>query len=123
MLLIPDTAKRQAPLKHPKPLESLLASSVRIENLTNGCRLKRKHAERAVDNCAAAWVEYGVSIRNLTLAESIAARNIQARIREPLPYAEIHGLRFDPPASGVAATRREGRIIWDAVDWLHLVTS
>ena len=65
-------------------------------------------------NCAATWAEEGVSIRNLTLAESIAARNEQARLREPLAYAEIHGLRFDPPETGIAATRREGKLLRDA---------
>ncbi len=91
-----------------------MASCVRVENKTNGCWYKRRHAERAVENCSAAWIEYGVSIRNLTLAESIAARNEQSRLREPLPFAEIHGLTFDPPASGVAATRREGSLLWAA---------
>lgn len=67
-----------------------------------------------MDNCAAIWVEEGVSIRNMTVAESINARNGQARLREPLAYAEIHGLRFDPPASGVAATRAEGKLTWEA---------
>lgn len=67
-----------------------------------------------MENCAAMWLEEGVSIRNLTLAESIKARNEQARLREPLPYAEIHGLKFDPPVSGVAATRAEGKLMWEA---------
>lgn len=69
-------------------------------------------------NCAATWVDEGVSIRNLTLPESIAARNEQARLREPLEFAEIHGLRFDPPASGVSATRREGKLLWAAHDFV-----
>lgn len=67
-----------------------------------------------MENCAAIWLEEGVSIRSMTIAESIKARNEQARMREPLPYAEIHGLRFDPPVSGVVATRGEGRLMWEA---------
>lgn len=69
-------------------------------------------------NCAAIWVEEGVSIRTMTLAESIEARRIQANrdewLQGPLEFAEIPGFRFDPPASGVAATRREGKLVWDA---------
>jgi hypothetical protein len=91
-----------------------VAVSRKVVNLTRNFHLKFRRAERAIEECSAAWVEYGVSIRDLTLAESIAARNTQARLREPLPYAEIHGLRFDPPTSGIAATRRERKLTWEA---------
>lgn len=86
----------------------------RIWHETYQCWWKLERAERAMYNCAATWLEDGVSIRNLTIAEAIKARNEQARMREPLAYAEIHGLRFDPPASGVAATRGEGKLMWEA---------
>lgn len=65
-----------------------------------------------------AWVEYGVSVRSLTLPESIAARNDQASRREPLPFAEIPGIKFVPPVSGIAATGREGRLLWEAYDFV-----
>lgn len=91
-----------------------MTNNFRVLNVTRGYSLKRKQALKAIENCAAAWVEVGVSIRDLTLAESIAARNEQARLREPLAYAEIHGLRFDPPTTGIAATRREGKLLWEA---------
>lgn len=74
-------------------------------------------AERAMYNCAAVWVQEGISIRIPTLTEAIAARNEQARLREPLPYAEVAGLRFDPPVSGIAATRRENVLLWQAHDF------
>ena len=91
-----------------------MTKNFRVFNVTRGYSMKRGAAEKAIRECAATWVEEGVSIRNLTLAESIKARNEQARLREPLPYAEIHGLRFDPPASGVSATRGEGKLLWEA---------
>ena len=91
-----------------------MTNNFRVLNVTRGYSLKRRQALKAIENCAATWVEVGVSIRDLTLAESIAARNEQARLREPLAYAEIHGLRFDPPATGIAATRREGKLLWEA---------
>lgn len=91
-----------------------MASTHRILNVTTGCWIKRRRAEKAILECAAKWVTPGESIRSLTLAESIAARNAQARLREPLEYAEIHGLRFDPPANGVPAKRREKALIWQA---------
>lgn len=86
----------------------------RIVNIANGYRLKLSAALRAIEECSAAWVDPGVSIRSLTLAESIAARNEQAARREPLPYAEVPGLRFDPPATGIHATRRESVLTWEA---------
>jgi len=55
--------------------------------------MKRRQAIRAIENCACAWVQYGVSIRDLTIAEAIAARNEQARTAEPLPLAELPGLK------------------------------
>ena len=78
---------------------SRMAPDPRILNLTRNFRLKRKQAERAIENCACAWVEFGVSVRDLTLAESIAARNKQASEREPLANAEIPGITFQHSGS------------------------
>jgi hypothetical protein len=82
----------------------------RVLNISRGFRLRLNQARKAVENCACVWVEYGVSVRDLTLAESIAARNEQAKHREPLPYAEIFGLRFDAPA-GMAGASRQSRVL------------
>jgi hypothetical protein len=70
--------------------------------------MRAKQALRGIDNCAMAWVEYGKSVRRLTLAESIAARNEQARVRGPLPYMEIRGLKYEP-AAGTERTHYQGR--------------
>ena len=43
------------------------------------------------------WVEYGVSVRNATLAESIAMRNLQAQQRQPLANAELPNTHYDGP--------------------------
>lgn len=37
-----------------------------------------------------------MTVRDLTLAEAIAARNHQASLREPLPFAELPGLLYEP---------------------------
>jgi hypothetical protein len=81
-----------------------------VLNITRGFHLRLNQASKAVDNCACAWVEYGVSVRNLTLAEAIQARVQQAKIREPLPYSEVHGLRFDPPY-GTAGAEWQSRLL------------
>jgi hypothetical protein len=96
-----------------------MASHAKILNLTNGFSYRRTRAERAIRECSAEWVVRGVSIRSLTIAESIAARNKESRLREPLPLAEICGLVFSPPVSGIHATRREGRLMWAAHDFVQ----
>lgn len=91
-----------------------MAFPKRVLNITSGWKLKQNQAVRAVESCSAAWVEEGVSIRNLTLAESIAKRNEQAKLRDPEPdnqrepgsFAEIRGIVFRPPAG------------WESVDHL-----
>ena len=74
-----------------------MTNNRRILNVTRGFTLKHKQALRAIEQCACAWVIFGESIRDLTLAESIAARNHQAAERETLPEAEIPGVTFQPP--------------------------
>jgi hypothetical protein len=69
----------------------------RVFNLTRGYSLKHKQALRAVDQCSATWIEFGISIRDLTLAEAIAARNAQAKLQEAFPLTEIPGLRYEAP--------------------------
>ena len=81
-----------------------MSNNTRILNLSRGYSLKHKQALRAIEQCACIWVEIGVSIRDLTLAESIAARNQQAANREPLEAPEIPGLIFKQPATAKAST-------------------
>ena len=83
-----------------------MKTSHRILNLTKNIRLKPAQALRAIENCACAWVVEGESIRDLTLAEAIAARHTQANEREPLPLSEIHGLKYEPSAKSVESSRR-----------------
>lgn len=86
-----------------------------VFNVTKGCYRRYKDAVKAIqEHCSACWVEEGVSIRDLTPQEAIQARNEQARLREPLPYKEIHGLRYEPSVHGVEASRREGQLVWQA---------
>lgn len=87
-----------------------MQKDTRVFNISRGFRLRFNQARKAVENCACAWVEHGVSIRDLTLSESIAARNQQAKDREPLPYSEIHGLRYEPPV-GMTGAYRQGRVL------------
>lgn len=86
----------------------------RILNLSRGFRLKRNQALKAIEQCACEWVEVGVSVRDLTLAESITKRNEQAKIREPLAEAEIPGLLYQPTECNVASNRESRRLSYEA---------
>jgi hypothetical protein len=91
-----------------------MASNARILNLTNGRRIKRNQALGRVEQCISAWVEPNVSIRDLTLQESIAKRSEEARASVPLASAEIPGLVFEPPANAIAGTRLEHQRLAEA---------
>jgi hypothetical protein len=92
----------------------MIKTNSRVFNVTRRFSLKHKQALRAVEECACAWVEYGVSIRDLTLAESIAARHRQAQLREPLAVAELPTLRFEPPVTAVMGIVQRNRLMWAA---------
>jgi hypothetical protein len=89
-------------------------NNARIVNISRNFSLKHSQALKAVENCACAWVEFGVSIRDLSLAESIAARNTQAKEREPIAPAEIPGLIFQQPASANTSAHERYALIREA---------
>lgn len=92
----------------------LVHKDTRILNVTRGFRLRFNQARKAVEQCACEWVEVGISIRDLTLQESIAARAQQAKDREPLPFAEVPGLSFEAPTGQAGAHRQSRRLAYEA---------
>lgn len=99
--------------------------NARVRNVDTGATMKHSRAEKLYRDFVCEWVEYGVSIRTLTLTEQIAARNEKARLRqamtekqakllEPLDYAEVQGLRFDPPVGSKGAYLRGRLLAWEA---------
>lgn len=91
-----------------------MAKSKSVYNLTKGYWLKRNQALKAIENCACAWVEYDQTIRNLTLAESIAARNEQAQKRQELAWVELPGLTFKQPANANCSAHQRAQLIFEA---------
>ncbi len=86
-----------------------------VLNVSRDYFVRLKQAKRSVEECACAWVEYGVSIRDLTLAESIEVRNKQAKLREPLEYAELPGIVFrSSTGSDKDAARLSRRLVVEA---------
>ena len=88
-----------------------MSQSPRILNLSRKFHLKPSQAQRAIENCSAEWVEENMSIRDLTLAESIEKRNQQAKQREPLPQAEIPGLMYHQPASAALSAHERAELV------------
>lgn len=99
-----------------------MGSNTRVSNLTRGYTLKFSQARRAVENCAAAWVEYGVSIRDLTLQESIQARAAQEKMYEPLPLSELRNIIYRPALGNEAGYRQEKRYAREADKYFFEVT-
>jgi hypothetical protein len=91
-----------------------MSKNTRVLNISRGFRLRFNQAAKAVEQCAAAWVEYGVSIRDVTLAEAIALRNQQASQRVLLAYAELPGLVYEPCLGGAEGYRQERRLAVEA---------
>jgi hypothetical protein len=95
-----------------------MSTNDRIYNVTRRYPMRAKQALRGINNCAMAWVEHGKSVRDLTLAESIAARNEQASVRElPLPYVEIRGLKYEPTAGAECAQYKSRRLVALAIEF------
>lgn len=74
-----------------------MSNNSRVLNISRRFMLKHKQAVRGVENCSFAWVDFGVSVRDLTLAEAQAARIAKKKMAEPLPYAEMRGIVFRRP--------------------------
>lgn len=96
-----------------------MASHKSVVHVQRGFRMSKNYAEQVMrDHCTITWLNKDeLTVRDTTDEERIAMRAEQERksaLREPLEFAEIHGRRFDPPPSGVAATRREGKLVWEA---------
>jgi hypothetical protein len=90
---------------------------MRVLNVTTGCWIRLTRAERAIREAAAAWVEDGKTIRNLSLAESITARREQQmrqeQLHQPLDL-ELRGLKWEPPITGIVAHRVGRQLSLDA---------
>ena len=100
-------------------------ASRRILNITRGFRLKIGQVERGLANFAFAWVEIGVSVRDVQVDEARKMRMEQDRTCEPLSAAEIPGLSFEPPATGLTASRNGYALVRAAHEfcWKHQVSA
>jgi len=91
----------------------------RVLHVQRGFRMSKSYAEQVMrDHCTITWISRDeLTIRDTTDEERLALRAEQAQkasLSEPLAFAEIHGLKFEPPFSGISAKRRENRLVWEA---------
>ena len=75
--------------------------------------LKFKQVENArLKSHSFVWVKFGQIFRNATPQEALTMRIEAAKQQEPLPFAEIPGLRYEP--SNLAQTRQSWPLIAEA---------
>jgi hypothetical protein len=83
-----------------------MGTNAKILNTSSNMRIKRSQALRRVEQCISTWVD-SFTIHDLSLAERVHARSEKARLEEALAFAELPGLKFQPPAYAQESTRRE----------------
>jgi hypothetical protein len=92
--------------------------AIQVVHVDRGFRISKNYAEQVMrDHCSITWVTVGESIRDTTDEERMALRAEQAqRVKAamPLPYAEIEGLSFQPPTSGLASTKASLSLVREA---------
>ena len=105
-----------------------MGTHAKVLNTTSNMHIKRSQALRRIDQCISTWVD-SFTIRDLSLAERVQYRSEQARLQQGLEYfvegkdgklvakpffAEIPGLKFEPPAYAQESTRREHQLAAEA---------
>jgi hypothetical protein len=80
--------------------------------------MSKSYAEQVMrDHCTITWVVKGETIRDTTDAERLALRAEQAqkaKLREPLAYSELFGLRYEARIGGEAKARESNALVWQA---------
>jgi hypothetical protein len=73
----------------------------RVLHTERGFHMSKTYAEQVMrDHCTITWVTKGETIRDTTDEERFELRAAAAqleKLREPLVYAELPGLKFDGP--------------------------
>lgn len=104
-----------------------MASHKSVVHTQRGFRMSKNYAEQVMrDHCSITWVIKGETIRDTTDEERLELRAKQTKaekLLEPMGYAEIPGLRYEPPTSGIAATRRENSLLWAAHEFMRTATA
>jgi hypothetical protein len=84
-------------------------------HIQRGFRMSKNYAEQVMrDHCTITWVIPGETIRDTTTEERMvlmAEYAQQAKLREPLDYSELPGLRFDPPIGGENAAKESRMLV------------
>jgi hypothetical protein len=99
-----------------------MASQKRVLHIQRGFHMSATYALQVMrDHCTITWDIPGQTIRDTTDEERIALRAEQAQQAkrlEPLAHAELPGIKYEPSVNGVQATKREGKLLWEAHDFV-----
>lgn len=92
-----------------------------VLHIQRGFKMSVTYAEQVMrDHCTITWDIPGQTIRDTTEAERFELRAAQAqevKSSGPLAHAELPGIKYEPSVNGMQATRREGKLLWEAHDW------
>jgi hypothetical protein len=90
----------------------------RVLHVERCFHMSKRFAEQVMrDQCTITWVVQGETIRDTTNEERMALRAEQAqkdKLREPLAYSELFGLRYEPRIGGEASARESNSLVWQA---------
>ena len=83
-----------------------MTSNSRVTHAVRGYTMKFGQVQKRIaEHSCFVWVKYGESFRDATIQEAAQMRKEQAKLQEPIPFAELPGLIFKPAQKDQASTR------------------
>jgi len=75
-----------------------MTNNSRVTHAVRGYTMKFGQVQKRIaENSCFVWVKYGETFRDATIAEAAQMRKEQAKLAEPIPFAELPGLMFRKP--------------------------
>jgi len=92
-----------------------MTNNSRVTHAVRGYTMKFGQVQKRIaENSCFVWVKYGESFRDATIQEAAQMRKEQAKLQEPIPFAELPGLIFKPAQNAQAQTRQGFALIQQA---------
>ena len=92
-----------------------MTNNTRVTHAVRGYTMKFGQVQKRIaENSCFVWVKYGETFRDATIAEAAQMRKEQAKLAEPIPFAELPGLIFKPAPNAQASTRQSFALLKQA---------
>jgi hypothetical protein len=92
-----------------------MTNNSRVTHAVRGYTMKFGQVQKRIaENSCFVWVKYGETFRDATVAEAAQMRKEQAKLQEPIPFAELPGLIFKPAPNAQASTRQSFALLKQA---------